>query len=257
LWHQASIQQPKDRRLETSPSLKVSYTPARASYLVPPRRDSQELLDMGEGSVQDVRENFADLRRINRYLGGNAALIRHLYPRLKSIDAPSTVVDVGTGSGDLIPLIGGWAARHQINLSLWGLDLSARNLAAAESPKPLIQADALNVPFQKNRIDYYISSLLLHHLSPEEVKMMLARTFEAARRGIIMSDLRRGWLPLVAFKLSQPIFACSYLTRHDGAVSIRRAYTPAELTDLAREAGLSNARVCCHPIWRMTLVADK
>jgi hypothetical protein len=72
-----------------------------------------------------------------------------------------------------------------------------------------------------------------------------------------MTDLVRGWPPIVGFKLIQPIFARNFLTRHDGELSIRRAYTPAELQALAQTAELLDVKVHSHWPWRMTLVADK
>src|SRR5262249_43148999 len=105
--------------------------------------------------------------------------------------------------------------------------------------------------------DYFISSLFLHHLTPEQVITFLTETYRVAKQGIVMSDVTRGRLPLVAFKLGQPIFARSFLTRHDGAISIQQAYTPSELQQLAQAAGIPSARVYRHFPWRMTLVADK
>jgi len=67
----------------------------------------------------------------------------------------------------------------------------------------------------------------------------------------------RGWLPYFAFKLASPIFARHPMTRIDGALSVRRAYTPGELLRLARAAGLSQARVVEHFPWRMTLIVDR
>jgi hypothetical protein len=55
----------------------------------------------------------------------------------------------------------------------------------------------------------------------------------------------------------QPVFARHELTRRDGITSIRRAYTPDELLQIARDAGLHHARVYRHFPWRMTLVAEK
>jgi methyltransferase family protein len=243
--------------------IKVTYFPQPPSLLVPPRMDSQELLDLGAGSIQDVKANFADLWRINRYLGGLRAVTQHLYPRLQRSKERQLVVDIGTGSADIPAAIGRWASNRQIDLRLWGLDLSARHLALAqreyspEQPAGFIQADALHIPFKAASVDYFISCLFLHHLTPEQVITFLARTFSLARRGIIVSDIVRGRLPLIAFKLGQPVFARSFLTRHDGVVSIRRAYTPAELQQLAQMAGLPNARVYHHLPWRMTLVVDK
>jgi hypothetical protein len=86
---------------------------------------------------------------------------------------------------------------------------------------------------------------------------LLRRAYGAARHGIVMNDLVRGWLPFYAFKLAQPFFARSYLTRHDGALSVRRAYTPAELLAMAHAADIPNPQVHTYFPWRMTLVADK
>jgi hypothetical protein len=72
-----------------------------------------------------------------------------------------------------------------------------------------------------------------------------------------MSDLVRGYLPLVAFHSIAPLLARNALTRHDGALSIRRAYTPDELAHMARQAGIENARVYAYFPWRMTLVVEK
>ena len=243
-------------------SIKRSDFLIQSSFGVPPRIDNPELLDLGVGTHEDVKANFADLWRINRYLGGVSALTEHIYPRLLKYEGSPTLVDIGTGSGDIAAFIRRWAHQNQIDLKLWGLDLSARNLALAHSTSdtPLdtrIQADALYLPFKAGSVDYYISSLFLHHLSPDKVKKLLAKTFQSANKGIIMSDLTRGWLPMVAFKISQPIFARNFLTRHDGMASIRRAYTPDELLHLAQAAGLSNTSVYRHWGWRMTLVAEK
>lgn len=228
---------------------------------MPPRIDSAELLDQGVGTDEDVKANFADLGRINRYLGGVQAITHYLYPRLLAHAGTTTLVDIGTGSGDIGTVITRWARQHRIDLKLWGVDLSARNLALTRTPDTpfdnRIQADGLHLPFREGSVDYFMSSLFLHHLSPDKVKKLLASTFQSANRGIIMSDLTRGRLPLIAFKISQPIFARNFLTRHDGITSIRRAYTPDELLHLAQAAGLGNAHVYRHLGWRMTLVAEK
>lgn len=249
--------------MQTSSSLNEPYIPQPSSFLVPQRITTSELLDMGIGSAQDVRANFADMWRINRYLGGLNAITQHLYPRLRFHKEPLTLIDIGTGSADIAMNIGQWAREAQIDLHTWGLDWSVRNLAVARlqtsSDKRigLLQADGLHLPFRTETVDYFISSLFLHHLAPEQLITLLAQTFEAAKRGVILSDIVRGWMPIIAFKLGQPVFARNYLTRQDGVTSVRRAYTPSELRRLAQAAGLSNARVYEHFPWRMTLVADK
>jgi ubiquinone/menaquinone biosynthesis C-methylase UbiE len=120
-----------------------------------------------------------------------------------------------------------------------------------------VQADALALPFAKNRVDYYISSLLLHHLTPEQVTTLLRETYANARHGIIMTDLMRGYLPQLAFALVKPVFARHPFTWHDGKRSIKRAYTPDELRAFAHAAGINDVRVQLHFPWRMTLVALK
>ncbi len=234
-----------------------------SSWLVPPRYDQPELLDMGAGTSADVKANLADLWRINRYLGGIPALTRHLFPRLKALEGMVTLADIGTGSAEIPAFIARWARKHRLSVRIVAVDLAARHLDIARGfvdslPNMyLVQADARTLPFARERVDYVTSSLFLHHFPPEQVIDLLRQAFALARCGIVMSDGVRGWLPLLAFKLGQPIFARSYITRYDGAASIRRAYTPSELRQFAAEAGLTHARVYHHPLWRMTLVADK
>ncbi len=239
------------------------------------RVDTPELLDLGQGSDRDVRANLTEMQRINDLLGGTRALTRHLYPRLlaehSSVVRGSArrgpalrVLDLGAGGAGLPQRLAAWAARRGIPIQIIAVDHSARVLAAAKlnggghsPPVALLLADALCLPLPPGSVDYVISSLFLHHLPPAGVVALLRRAALLARDGLIMSDLVRGRMPYLAFKAAAPLFARNYLTRIDGALSIRRAYTPAELRALAEQAGLREAKVHAHFPWRMTLVVDR
>jgi 2-polyprenyl-3-methyl-5-hydroxy-6-metoxy-1,4-benzoquinol methylase len=224
------------------------------------RVEQPELLELGHGTLADVQQNLNEMWRINRWLGGFSSLTRHLYPRLAS---SVTIADLGTGSAEALIAIQQWAQLHHINLNLIAVDWAPRHLNIARQhingtgAIHLLRADANRLPFPPNSVDFIISSLFLHHFTPEQVIHVLRSSYAAARNGIIMNDLVRGWMPYTAFKLVQPVFARHYLTRHDGALSVRRAYTPDELRDLAQAAGLHNITIHTNFPWRMTLVADK
>lgn len=227
------------------------------------RIDQPELLDQGHGTTEDVAANLAEMWKINRVLGGLRALTKHLYPRLAYMQELVTIIDLGTGSADIPTAIVAWMRARHKPASIIPIDWSARNLAIARlrvngiGSINLLQGDAMRLPFAQESVDFVIATLMLHHFNSQQAIQLLRGAYAVAQRAIIISDLVRGWLPYIAFKLAQPIFARNYLTRCDGALSIRRAYTPHELRALAEAAGLPHARVYTHSPWRMTLVADK
>lgn len=247
----------------TADAARLHAVGQRAGWLVPARVDADELLDIGAGTPEEVTGSLNDLWRLNRFLGGLRALTMHLYPRLAALSGIAHCVDLGAGDGRVAAAIAGWSSRRGQDIHVTALDLSARNLeraqgqAAAHDNLHLLQADITRLPFAPSSVDYVVSSLVLHHFTPEQAVMLLRSAYHSARRGLVVSDLMRGTLPLIGFHLVKPVLARSPITRYDGDVSIKRGYTPDELRLLAREAGIPNARVTVHPMWRMTLVADK
>ena len=146
-----------------------------ASFLVPVRKDQPELLDQGVGTTGDVRSNLMEMWRLNRYFGGVEALTRHLYPLLRQGAEPMRVVDVGTGSGEMGSLLARWAKQNELCILICALDKSERNLMIARENEKiirgvsLVQADAFELPFGGREVDYFVSTLFLHHLTPEQV----------------------------------------------------------------------------------------
>lgn len=273
--------------------LRRSARTGDAGFLVPERIDAPELLDQGAGTLDDVRVNLDEMWRLGAMLGGLRGLTAHLLPMLRDENETKqksfnhrahrahrgtqrdlaqntvakgeavTVVDLGTGGGRLPVYLAAWARRNKLNLRILGFDLSSRNLTIAQENTGthyeirLVRGDVMALPFAAGRVDVFTSSLFLHHFAPDALARLLRDAYRIARRGIVMNDITRGVLPVAAFRLVQPVFARHELTRRDGLTSIRRAYTPYELLQIARDAGLHHARVYRHFPWRMTLVAEK
>lgn len=229
------------------------------------RFDAPEMLDLNVGTLGDAAESLADLRRINRWLGGTRTLARHLLPRVaaaaRDSSHPIVVADIGAGSADIPIALVEWGRRRGIPLHVLAVDLNQRHLALAQPrladyPEVrLVAAEGGNLPLSHG-VDYVVASLFLHHFPPTTVVGLLRAWYATARRGVIANDLIRAWLPYLGYFALQPFIARSYLTRYDAPLSIRRAYTLAEMRALATEAGLP-ARLYWHWPWRLALVADK
>jgi hypothetical protein len=257
-----------EHRLRVKTSL--SNQKLRKTILIPTRVEREEFLDLGAGSARDVRQNLGQMQRINDWFGGTRALFSHLLPRLARHNSRVTLLDLGTGMAGIPAALIRWGRRRGVEIRIFGIDRSRRIIDTTRrdiASIDLLQADARDLPFLPGSVDYVISSLFLHHLSPIELSDTLCQSYHLARKSVIMSDLVRGWLPWVAFHLIQPVVAPNHLTRRDGLLSILRAYTPAELFEIAHLAVDENqpvhpplpadVRVYSHWPWRMTLVVDK
>ena len=74
---------------------------------------------------------------------------------------------------------------------------------------------------------------------------MLREMRRVSRRGVVVNDLHRHPLAWVAIRTLTRLCSRSGLIRHDAPLSVRRGFRRAELTSLARAAG-----VPCEVQWR-------
>jgi hypothetical protein len=93
-----------------------------------------------------------------------------------------------------------------------------------------------------------MSSLFCHHLSDEEVVMLLGKMAKATRHLLLINDLRRcraGWF--LAHTASR-LLTRSRVVHTDGPRSVRAAFRLDEMRELSRRAGLETAKVTrCWP----------
>lgn len=211
----------------------------RARSPVRLRADAVELLDTGNLSSQDVAQNLDDLARLNRLLPGGTSASVEAIRRLAGSEPPTHVLDVGTGGADM-PIAfarSGWQTTA-LDSNPKVLEI-ARRAAASEVLVEIVEGDARRLPFGDATFDVAHCSLLVHHLDPPDAIRALRELARVARRGVVVNDLRRGVWPLAAAWLSATVLSRSHVTRADGLISARRAYTLEELDALLGEADLA------------------
>jgi hypothetical protein len=76
-----------------------------------------------------------------------------------------------------------------------------------------------------------------------------------ARRRVFVIDLHRHAIAYYLYTTIGKLFLHTSLLREDGALSILRSFTPEELSDLGRRAGLHGIFVTRHFPFRLVLTA--
>jgi SAM-dependent methyltransferase len=212
-----------------------------------------ELLDDPAADPDTVLQSLRNIARSNRWFGG-AAAVRHGLDRLwrgLSRGRRLTLLDLGTGAGDLPQRAVRWAYRRGFELHPVGLELSRTAAAMARrAGVPCAVACAGAPPLRDKSVDLVLVSQVAHHLTDESVVRLLRTCDALARVGVVVADLRRGRLAPLAFRVGARALGFDPVTLADGLTSIRRGYTSRELRALLARAGVS-ARVSRRPGYRL------
>ncbi|MBI4868101.1 MAG: methyltransferase domain-containing protein [Candidatus Wallbacteria bacterium] len=231
-------------------------------FLVPPQTRQLELLDGPLPPRDALLANLRDLALVNRFAGGWAVAAWALERLVGSSSQRSfRVLDIGTGGADVPVALSQWARRRGLALQVDAIDLRhevvdlARSLAADEPSVRVLQGDALDLGALPQRYDFVLSSLALHHFDPPDAVRFLQAAHARASIALVVNDLRRSRVAWYATRLVSRIFFESFEAKHDGPLSVLRAYTPREVAELARMAGLPGAEVHTRPPFRMCLIA--
>jgi ubiquinone/menaquinone biosynthesis C-methylase UbiE len=169
------------------------------------------------------------------------------------------VLDVATGGGD-IPR---WIVRRRLPVEVVAADLHPQMLRLARGwsaglPIRFLRCDARRLPFRDRSVDLVLCSLMLHHLTEADAAEVLRELGRVTRRRLVVNDLRRSRVAYILIWLITRL-SRNRLTRYDSPASVERAFTPAELAALAREAGLDRlgrVRIHQHLYYRMALVFE-
>jgi ubiquinone/menaquinone biosynthesis C-methylase UbiE len=207
-----------------------------------------------------------DIARVNGLFGGRTVTMVHVKRLLGALppDHPITVLDVGTGAGDIPREVVRWARRQRRRIRVFALDRDADTLSIAtgalrDYPEiTFVRGDALALPIRPGAVDLTISAMTLHHLEPDAGVRYLTEMDGAARVGVVVNDLVRSRVAHAVVWLITRFITRGAIARHDGPLSVRRSYTPGEVSALCEKAGMLDASVVHHwPYFRFCAVRVK
>lgn len=215
-----------------------------------------ELLDDDLGSADEIRDSLLDLRGINRNFGGFASVGRLIESVAQRYQTNSlALLDVAGGTGDVVSnLVQQLAGKVQLRAAI--LDRALTHMNGTREKFSRVAGDALQLPFASASFDVVSCNLFLHHLEPEQIVAFFNQALRVARLAVVVSDIRRSRFHWIAAHIGKLIYR-SRLTRHDAPVSIRRAYTIAEVHSLAQKSKASSFRIEPHYFQRFGLILWK
>jgi 2-polyprenyl-3-methyl-5-hydroxy-6-metoxy-1,4-benzoquinol methylase len=206
--------------------------------------------------------NLRDIRRINVLLGWTGFTARSIVAAMRQEpDRAWTLLDVASGSADIPIAIARAAARAGIALEITVTDRSPQICAIAREQSRNVGGvrvevqDALALPYAARSYDVALCTLALHHFEPVAARALLASLARVGRR-VFIYDLVRSPVAYAGFVTLASLARMHPMTRHDGAASVRRAYSLKEARALAESAGLRNIQASVRFPYRLALIAD-
>ena len=196
--------------------------------------DAAELMDSPQCDPAMLTRTYQDFRVVNAAVSGWWGIYRRSIRPDLSTTTESSLLDVGSGGGDVSRTLARWAMRDGLRLGVTGIDPDARAHAFATSQPKIAglnfrRALSSDLVAQGERFDFVVSNHVLHHLSVAELKGLLVDSEALARRRVLHADLERSNVAYLGFAAATwPFFRHSYI-RPDGLTSIQRSYTAHEL----------------------------
>lgn len=215
--------------------------------IAPRRQRGVELLDDPAADDALATRSLRDVAMANRLFGGTSAVLGALAPLLRRSARSAahrdgalpvlTMLDVGTGAGDIPEKARGLAARLGVRLETVGLE---RTLAVGRGARHragvVAVGDAQALPFAGRSVDIVTCSQVLHHFEDADAQQLLREMHRVARQLVVVADLRRSWAAASGIWAASFALGFHPVSRHDGTLSVLRGYRSAELEALVHAA---------------------
>jgi len=201
-------------------------------------------MDRPQPVTPELERDLANLRSFNRWFGSHR-LVRHFLRRWLRPNGKARILDVATGSGDIPRLIADYARRPNISVHIDAIDQQqstieiARRLSAAYPEIDFRCANLFDWDPPEG-YDIVFCSLTLHHFTNDDAVRALQKIRELSRARVLLADLRRArWLSCAVYFVTATIYR-DEMTKTDARLSAARAFSFAELRELAERAGWRN-----------------
>jgi 2-polyprenyl-3-methyl-5-hydroxy-6-metoxy-1,4-benzoquinol methylase len=169
--------------------------------------------------------------------------------RLAKGHAPLRVLDVACGDGEIAIRLAQMARRTGLDVSIDGCDISPAAITFARERAlhagvecRFFQFDVTSQAWPDD-YDVITTSLFLHHLTSETAVNVLRAMAKSARQMVLVNDLVRSRTGYILARFGIHLLSRSPMVHFDGPVSVAGAFTPREIEELAREAGLKSVAV--------------
>ncbi|MFC5051767.1 hypothetical protein ACFPK9_14280 [Rubritalea spongiae] len=175
-----------------------------------------EILDDLPADNPEAIRSRADLRVLNRLIGGEAWIVRELH-ELKGV---KRVVELGAGEGLLATAI----CEQFSELEVCAVDLVERP-AGMHDRAQWLQANVLESELPIDDETVVVVNLFLHHLKHEQLVILVNRLKDA--KALLFAEPARRPYALVLGYFAYPFVG--RVTKHDMMVSIRAGFVAGEL----------------------------
>jgi ubiquinone/menaquinone biosynthesis C-methylase UbiE len=183
------------------------------------------------------------LARLNALSFSWRSLSREIRRAARSSPGPVRVLDVAGGGGDVLAramrAAGVPVHAAVVDISATALDRAVQNASRRGFSIEPILLDVTRAPMPPS--DIVFSSLFLHHLTEADVVRVLDGMRRAARRTVLINDLRRGTWGLALAGVVPRLVTRSPIVHADACTSVRAAWRTNELRRLFAEAGMASA----------------
>lgn len=227
------------------------------------RAEEQELMDDFSMGGEELREALQHLRLLNRIFSAAAPTLYGVQRLWTEAGKPKrfTILDVGSGSGDVNHRLLQWASVRQIDLHITLADITeeaceeARLIFRNEPRVQVIRGDLFELP--EGGVDVVTGTQFVHHFASSSLPDVVGSMLRASRLGVVINDIHRHWMPWVAVWLTVRIISNNRYILNDGPLSVAKGFRAEDWHHLREALGAPEMFYSWRPLFRYVVVIRK
>lgn len=199
--------------------------------------DIREIMDDPNCDQETLYRTYDQFQTINKLLGRWKSIYKQwIKPEIQKLKGEATILDIGSGGGDVISLLHQFTRRDGFNIRYTGIDPDPRAIDYTNQKKwpdgiYFLSSTSSELVEENRTFDIVISNHLLHHLKPDELLTICNDASALSNQLILFNDIERSDVGYTFFSLLSPLLFQNSFISADGITSIKRSYTKKELKE--------------------------